>query len=165
MQEENLNYAKTERLHTVWPDRFPKNNAKGVADPYESGQPFIHSPHLLGLKVYFGRMGNLVAQEDGFTYRGRGLLQITGREDYDYYGKKMGIDLANSPDLAFDARYAIELAAEWTRKGCNAAADADNAELVTRKINGGKEGLQERKELLVKTKEVWLPAARHSQRR
>jgi putative chitinase len=83
-------------------------------------------------------------------------LQITGRESYTRYGLLLKIPLVDKPMLANDPAYALEIAcAEWVGLGCNAAADADNVVDVTRKINGGLTGLNERREWLTKTRAVW----------
>ena len=143
---EDMNY-RAERIPQVWPKRF-----KTVAE----AQPYAHNPEKLANKVYGGRMGN-TQPGDGWRFIGRGLLQITGRESYEKYGRSLGIDLAGNPDLAFDAAWALKIAAEeWVASGCNALADADRLRSVTYAINGGYEGLADRQDWLVKTKHVWL---------
>ncbi len=145
---ENLNY-RAERILQVWPSRF-----KTVED----AKPFAHNPEALANKVYGGRMGN-IQPGDGWRFIGRGLLQITGRESYERYGKALGVELAANPDLAFSSEWCLPLAAvEWTAAGCNAFADADDLRKVTRAINGGYTGLTSRKQWLTKAKQVWSPA-------
>ena len=73
IQFENLNYS-AERLPKVWPSRF---KPKGPLNPID----YAHNPEKLANEVYGGRMGN-TGPNDGFTYRGRGLLQLTGKESY-----------------------------------------------------------------------------------
>ena len=73
IQVENLNYS-AERLPKVWPSRFKPT---GPLDPLA----FAHNPQRLANEVYAGRMGN-IGPNDGFTYRGRGLLQLTGKTSY-----------------------------------------------------------------------------------
>jgi putative chitinase len=142
---ENLNY-RAEGLMKTWPSRFKT---------LEDAQPFAHNPQALANKVYGGRMGN-VNDGDGWRYIGRGLLQITGRESYEKYGKALGADLAGNPDLAFSAQWCLAIAAaEWQASGCNACADADDVVKVTRAVNGGTIGLSSRKEWLAKTRHVW----------
>ena len=144
---ENLNY-RAGRLVEVWPARF-----RTVKD----AQPFAHNPEGLANKVYGGRMGNR-EPGDGWRFIGRGLLQITGRESYERYGRALGIELAVHPDLAFSAEWCLPLAAaEWTAAGCNALADADDMRKVTRAINGGYTGMSSRIEWLARTKHVWSP--------
>lgn len=143
---ENLNY-RAERLLEVWPSRFKT---------LEQATPFAHNPEALANKVYGGRMGN-VKPGDGWRFIGRGLLQITGRESYERYGTKLGVDLVANPDLAFSADWCLPIAAaEWTEAGCNAFADADDLAKVTRALNGGYIGLASREEWLIRTKHVWL---------
>ena len=145
--KESLNYKSTDRLEQVWPSRFKTDAAAA---------PFVRNPDALANKVYNGRMGNREGTEDGATYVGRGLLQLTGREDYERYGKQLNIDLVGHPDLAEDARYALQIAAaEWTAKHCNVSADKDDIRTVTHKINGGHVGLPDRRKWLVKTKHLW----------
>lgn len=140
---ESLTYTHAERIMAIWPGRFPT---------LESAQPFVRKPAELAEKVYGGRMGN-VKPGDGWRYVGRGLLQITGRESYVKYGKALGIDLAGNPDFAFDQRYALKIAAaEWDAGRCNVRADADDLAGVTRTINGGLIGINERREWLGKVK-------------
>lgn len=90
--EENLNYT-AKRLCQVWPSRFP--NASAAA-------PYAGNPEKLANKVYGGRMGN-VAPGDGWKYRGRGLVQITGKANYDKYG------LTDNPDAAGDVKTAARI--------------------------------------------------------
>lgn len=87
---ENLTYSTAERIRQVWPKRFPR---LGDALPY------VRNPQALANKVYAGRMGN-VRVNDGWTYRGRGYPQTTGRENYERFGKLLGLDLLGNPDLA-----------------------------------------------------------------
>lgn len=132
--EENLNYS-AKRMTQVWPSRFPT-----VA----SAEPFAHNPQKLANKVYNGRMGNANGSNDGWRYIGRGLMQITGRDSYTRFGKKLGIDLVGNPELAYASSSCLKIAAEeWAEKGCNALADADKIVSITIKINGGKIGLAE----------------------
>ena len=100
-------------------------------------------------------LGNIVAG-DGARYIGRGLIQVTGRVSYAKFGKILDVDLVSSPELAADARFMLAIAAEeWNEKGCNKLADADDIVKVTKAINGGTIGLQDRREWLEKTKKVW----------
>lgn len=145
IQQENLNYSAA-RLLIVWPSRFPT---------LASATPYAHNPEKLANKVYGGRMGNTQAG-DGWRFRGRGMIQITGRESYQKFGEKLDIDLIAEPDLAFASGHVLRIAAaEWDMSGCNAFADADNIRKVTRAINGGLIGLASRQEWLTKAKNVW----------
>jgi len=101
---------------------------------------------LLSL-VYGGRMGNgAAATQDGWTYRGRGLLQTTGRASYAALGARCCVDFVGAPDLVALTEHALKPAlAAWDDSHCNAAADHNDIELVTRLVNGGLIGLAERK--------------------
>ena len=157
---ENLNYS-VEGLMKTWPSRFPTA---------ESAAPFAHKPEAIANKVYGDRaeLGN-DAPGDGWRYRGRGLLQITGKEAYRRIGGKIGVDLVDNPDLAADPAHCLEIAAaEYATAGrmrngvfmtCNDFADLDEIETITRIVNGGLINLAQRKQELVRCKAVWLPAA------
>ena len=137
--EENLRYSAV-RMTQVWPSRF-----RTVA----AAQPYAFNPKALANKVYNGRMGNRAGTDDGWNYRGRGLIQITGRDGYQQVGKVAGLDLVASPSLANDPKSALEVAAAfWTWKRLNVVADTDNLTAVTRIVNGGTTGLADR--------QVWL---------
>ena len=143
--EENLSYS-AKRMMAIWPKRFPT---------LESAQPFEKNPQALANKVYGGRMGNS-GPDDGWRYIGRGLLQITGRESYERYGSRLGCDLVGEPALAADPQWCLKIAAEeWIDKKCNTFADNDDITTITKRINGGLIGFDERKKWLVKTKQVW----------
>jgi len=147
---ESLKYTHAERLMAVWPTRF-KTFSDAAAYVYDADTN-PHADEALANKVYANRLGN-VNPGDGFRYIGRGLLQITGRANYRRYGKLIGIDLEANPDLAVDPRYALEIAAaEWRMSGCNQLADSDDIKAVTKAINGGFVGLNERREWLRKVK-------------
>ena len=143
---ENMNYS-AKRMVEVWPSRF-KNEAAAA--------PYAHNPRALANQVYNGRMGNRVGTDDGWKFIGRGMLQVTGREDYERYGKTLGIEMLADPELAIDPRYTLKVAAlEWDAKQCNTDADEDSIRKVTKKINGGLVGLADRIDWLRKTKQVW----------
>lgn len=99
-------------------------------------------------RVYGNRMGNGGAEtRDGWTYRGRGILQTTGRGAYRRIGTRCGVEFERDPDLVTSAEHALKPAlAEWTDRKCNAAADANDIERVTRAINGGAVGLKARRQ-------------------
>jgi putative chitinase len=153
IQFENLNYSP-ERLPIVWPSRF---QPKGPLDP----TAYAHNPERLANEVYGGRMGN-TAPGDGYAYRGRGLLQLTGKDSY----REATVTLRNedpaapdfvaTPDDVISAEWCLAIAAsEWVAKGCNALADQDDIQKITRAINGGLIGLAERTEWSKRTKAVW----------
>ncbi|WP_335309389.1 glycoside hydrolase family 19 protein [Sphingomonas phyllosphaerae] len=104
--------------------------------------------------AYEGRtaLGN-TEPGDGKRYKGRGPIQITGRANYRRYGRKIGIDLERRPELASAPSIGlIASIAYWTDKGLNALADRDDVEAITRKINGGTNGLDDRKARLAAAK-------------
>jgi putative chitinase len=132
--EENLNY-RPETLMKVWPSRFPD---------LPTAMKYAHQPQLLANKVYAGRMGN-TQENDGYAYRGRGLIGITGKESYANCGLGIGVDLLADPNLLLDARYACLSAGWfWNKKALNAYADSSDYETMTKRINGGLIGLDDR---------------------
>ncbi|API58106.1 hypothetical protein BSL82_01330 [Tardibacter chloracetimidivorans] len=105
----------------------------------------IWGPTLAQMR-YEGRrdLGN-VKPGDGQRFKGRGIFQLTGRGNYEDYGKTLGLDLIAHPYLAADPGNSVLIAGSyWKRKGLNALADADNCEKITRAINGGLNGFPER---------------------
>lgn len=141
---EALGYS-AERLVQVWPKRFPNLIA---------ATPYAHNPHALANKVYGGRLGNAAA-DDGWRFRGRGLIQITGRDNYGRYGTLLDLDLIGNPDLAAQPGPAARIAgAYWSAHGLNALADADDVEGITRAINGGLVGLADRKAAVARAKTI-----------
>ena len=153
IQFENLNYS-ADRLPKVWPSRF---KPIGPLDPNE----YAHNPQKLAKEVYGGRMGN-TNPDDGFTFRGRGLLQLTGKVSYQEATTRLRAsnpdapDLVANPDEVISSSWCVAIAAaEWSARGCNTFADQDNVTKVTRAINGGTIGLSDRKEWLKRTKAVW----------
>ena len=107
---------------------------------------------------YEGRadLGNIRAG-DGYRYRGRGVLQITGRDNYRRFGQLIGVDIESQPDRAAEPAIAMAVAcAYWTSRRINAAADRDDVESVTRLINGGLNGIDDRRQRLARAKAVLL---------
>lgn len=92
------------------------------------------------------RLGN-TEPGDGRRFAGRGPIQITGRFNYAKYGKMLGLDLVSHPELLDDPMNACRSAgAYWAVNGCNTLADVDAFETITRRINGGLNGLEDRKQ-------------------
>ena len=86
---------------------------------------------------------------DGRRYKGRGIFQLTGRANYRLFGKQIGLDLENNPELAENAEVSVLTALEyWKNKHFNEYADDNNIDLITYRINGGYNGLAERKQYL-----------------
>ncbi|MBL8397700.1 MAG: glycoside hydrolase family 19 protein [Candidatus Accumulibacter sp.] len=153
IQFENLNYSAA-RLPKVWPSRF---QPKGPLNP----AAYANNPRKLANEVYGGRMGNTGA-DDGFTYRGRGLLQLTGKDSYRQattilrQSHPEAPDFVAFPDEVIGTAWCLAIAAaEWLAKGCNTLADQDDLRKVTRAINGGQIGLAERGDWLLRCKAVW----------
>lgn len=100
-------------------------------------------------KRYEGRrdLGNVQAG-DGYRFRGRGIFQLTGRENYRIYGAALGLPLENNPALAADPFHAVRIACEyWKRRKIGAVARGGNFVAVTRLINGGTNGIEDRRRL------------------
>lgn len=142
---EGLHYSRPERLCAVWPKRFPTTAA---------ALPYIKNPEKLANYVYANRGGNGdAASGDGWRYRGRGLFQLTFRDNYRLAGNALNLPLVENPDLVIKPEVAALTAANyWQRLGLNALADhqpgdddmQDFVEISIR-INGGRVGLAERK--------------------
>jgi putative chitinase len=140
---ENLNYTAG-RMMQVWPSRFPS---------MASAAPYANNPRGLANKVYNGRMGNLSGSDDGWKFRGRGASQTTGREGYQRLAKATGLDVVNHPDLVNDPRHFMECGvADFINCGCLPYAKADDIAGVTRRLNGGTVGLDQRRVWLAKWK-------------
>ena len=134
--EEGLTYSTAERLCAVWPRRFPT-----VAD----AMPFVRAPQALANRVYGGRMGN-DQPGDGWKYRGRGLLQVTGKDNYRQVGEALGLDLVNDPDLLAQPAIALRASIAWWEGNVPDAA-MGNIVKVTKRVNGGTVGLQHREQV------------------
>lgn len=143
---ENLRYSAA-GLMATWPSRFPS---------LASTDGYANNPQALANKVYGGRLGNgPVTSGDGWRYRGRGLIQLTGKENYAKRGAETGLPLVTDPDLAADPATAVKLAClYWKAKGINALADADDIERVRRAVNGGLIGIADARTYLQRAKAV-----------
>ncbi len=148
--EEKLNYS-AERMTRVWPSRFPTVGA---------AQSFAHDPEKLANFVYAGRMGNgPPAGGDGFRFRGRGYIQITGRDGYENVGARAGIDLVAKPERAAAPADALLVAcAFWRWKNLNALCDTGDFAKVTRRINGKLVGIEDRRAWLDKVRRALAAA-------
>ena len=135
--EEDLNY-KAATLSKLWPQRFPP----GIAEEYAG------KPEKIANKTYGGRMGNGPEETgEGFKYRGRGLLQLTGKDNYRACSQALFQDstLLDDPDLLLDPYYAIHSACWfWNKNKLNQYADSSDLTTMTKRINGGTIGLQDR---------------------
>lgn len=135
---ENLNYS-AEALVRTWPNRFTPQAAGAYA----------RQPEKIANKVYGGRMGNgPEASGDGWRFRGRGLLQVTGRSNYRAAGEGLGLPLEAQPELLEQAEHAAQSAAWWwAAHGLNDLADKGEFLTITKRINGGTNGLADRQAL------------------
>jgi predicted chitinase len=139
---ENLSYSAS-RLREVFPNRFSAAQAQALAG----------RPEAIGNRIYANRLGNGdESSGDGFRYRGRGLIQLTGKANYRRFGTFVGEDVVASPE-----RVAGELAVHsavffWSHRSINELADADDVRAVTKRVNGGLNGLAKRMNLLDKAK-------------
>jgi putative chitinase len=132
---ENLNYS-AKGLVSTWPSRFPNE---------EYAEEYARKPERIANKVYSGRMGN-TEDGDGAKYIGRGLIQLTGKENYANCGLGLGVDLVGNPDWLATPKYAALSAGwYWNKRNLNADADTMNIDSMTRKINGGNIGIADRK--------------------
>ena len=143
--KEGLNYSADGLLKT-----FGKYFDEETAKVYE------HKPDMIASRVYANRMGNLDEKsQDGYKYSGRGFIQITGKENYDSLSKEFGVDFLKSPGLIATPEYSFLSAGWfWGKKGLNSFADKDDILSITKKINGGTNGLDDRKNYLTKCKKV-----------
>ena len=128
---ENLSYS-AEALVRIWPTRFTAQNASAYA----------RQPEKIANKAYGGRMGNgPEASGEGWRYRGRGLLQVTGRSNYREAGAGLGLPLEDEPELLEQAEHAAQSAAWWWAKhGLNELADAGRIQDIGSVINTGQVG-------------------------
>ena len=143
--EENLNY-RAETLMKLWPKRFPT---------LEFAKQYERQPRKIANSVYSNRMGNRdEASGDGFRFRGRGAIQLTGHSSYFHAGKALGVDFVMEPDLVATPKYAALTAGWfWSTHNCNELAEngtpLDSAgestwANLTKKINGGTIGQADR---------------------
>ena len=134
--EENLHYSAG-ALMRVWPSRFPDMD---TAEKYEN------NPEKIANKVYSGRMGNgLEESGDGYAFRGRGVIQLTGRDAYARCGLAIGLDLLKNPDLLLiPANACLSAGWFWNKLNLNALADSQDYKTMTQRINGGLNGLDDR---------------------
>ena len=132
---ENLNYS-AEGLIRTWPKRFNLMTATSVA----------RKPEQIANIVYASRLGNGPAVTgDGWRYRGRGLIQVTGWVNYQACGSALSVDLLSKPELLEQPVYAALSAAWfWSSNGLSELADAERFEAITRKVNGGLNGQADR---------------------
>lgn len=146
---ENLNYS-SERLLKVFPKYFTK----------ETVASYDRNPEKIANKVYSNRMGNgPEISGDGWKYRGRGFIQITGKNNYKKLTEDTGIDYLNYPDkLLTEADAMISALWYWNMINGNRYADNKDIKGLTKAINGGYNGLEDR----IKKTEKWLKTLKQS---
>lgn len=153
---ENLNYS-ADGLANTWASRYAERDAKGAAIKVALNGQLRNKPNALALSlsrnptaiannVYANRMGNgSDASGDGWKFRGRGLKQLTGADNYTDCGRDIGVDLCANPDLLLQPAYAVESACWfWKSNGLSAYADKGDFSGLTMRINGGLNGLDQR---------------------
>jgi putative chitinase len=144
--EENLNYSAKALMNT-WPSRFPTE---------EIANQYARNPEKIANKVYGGRMGNAdESSGEGWKYRGRGIKQLTGKENYQRCSEALGVDLVSDPDKLLDPKYAALSAGWfWNKHNLNDLADKSDIETMTKRINGGLLGLDARKVAIAKAESI-----------
>ncbi len=141
---ENMNYSAN-RLKVVFPKYFPGDTALAYA----------RKPEKIGARVYGGRMGNgNEASGEGWTYHGRGFIQLTGKNNYKQLSESIGVDVVADPDKVATTYPLLSAAWFFSTNNINTIADKGATDevvrLVTRAINGGEIGLKERIKLFHK---------------
>ena len=135
----------------------PLRMAHFVAQIAHETASFLYAEEIADGSAYEERtdLGNTVAG-DGKRFKGRGLIQLTGRANYAQYGKDCGFDCVADPDrVAADPLVAVDVACwYWNKRRINRLADADDVKAVTKAINGGYNGLDDRMEYLARAKGV-----------
>lgn len=144
--EENLSYS-AEALQRTWPSRFPS---------FAAAAEVARQPERIANRVYADRLGNgNEASGDGWRFRGRGAIQITGRSNYRRAGLSLGFPLeANPTEAALPAQGARVACWYWFFHGLNDLADDGDFEGITRRINGGLTGIVDREKWLAKARRV-----------
>ena len=162
MLVENLNNSDT-TMAAVWPNRFAvlgadkkpiKENGKNVPNAF--AKALHRKPEAIANTVYANRMGNgTIESGEGWLYRGRGLKQLTGKDNVTRCGQALGVDLVSNPDLLLEPEYAARSAGWfWKANNLSKFADVEDLEGMTRKINGGLIGYADRKARYEKVKSV-----------
>jgi putative chitinase len=144
--KENLNYSAEGLLRT-----FPK-----YFKTPEDAAAYARQPQKIANRVYANRMGNgSEASGDGFKFRGRGFFQVTGKANYTECGKALGLDLLTTPEALERTIPATNSALwYWQARNLNRFADADDIRGMTKAINGGYNGLDERTHYYLRAKKV-----------
>ena len=147
---ENMNYSAS-RMLEVFRNRVTPEEAVRLAH-----NPAAIAEHVYGRGTKVGGWLGNTEPGDGAAFIGRGLLQTTGRTAYTKIGKELGVDLATHPELMDQPEIGIRAAfADWEALGANALADTDDIYAVTRRVNGGLNGIEDRKTFLATAKRLW----------
>lgn len=156
---ENMNYRSVERIRQVWPARARKTPEAELAK-------LVNNPVGLSAWAYNGRMSNRKGTDDGFTYRGRGFLQVTGRHAYQKYAQQLGVSLTQKMDEDYDLSLQFAIL-EWVSSGCNSLALENDLLGISRAINVGSaksgvmpNGLEHRRAALKRAWTIWGDPAR-----
>ena len=151
--EENLNYS-ADTMAAVWPSRFavmgPDKKpvkVKGKNQPNKFALALHRKPEAIANTVYSNRMGNgPIESGDGWKHRGMGLKQLTGKDNHRRCGLALGVDFVSNPELLLQPMYAARSAAWfWKENNLSKFADVNDIEGMTKKINGGLIGIDDRK--------------------
>ena len=145
--QENLNY-KAETLHRVWPRYFPD---------MATAEQYAHNQQAIANRAYSNRMGNGdESSGDGYKYRGRGAIQLTGHDNYKHFADSIGYSIDEAVAYTETLQGAIESAAWFLHcHSLNKLADDRDITSMTKKINGGTLGLEERKAHMIRNLEVF----------
>lgn len=155
--EENLIYSDPNRIAQIFRSDFDKNKDKKISpEELEDAKRYVRNKVAIANRVYENQNGNgNEASGDGWKYRGRGFIQLTGKSNYAAAGKALKMNLVDNPDKASEVKTALEVAAWYFEsRGCNKAADNDSLNGVTRLINGALVGLSHREQLLKEAKKA-----------
>jgi putative chitinase len=135
--QENLNYTAAS-LTRVWPSKFPA----GIAEQY------AHNPEKIANRAYGGRMGNGPEETgDGWKFRGRGIIQMTGHDNYQSFADSLQISIDEAASYAETFEGAVQSACWfWETNNLNAIADKGDIDHISKIINGGTHGLDERRQ-------------------
>lgn len=175
-----ITFAKLKRLAPGGKDKLLQgiaDHAATVLGPYDILDSALRLRHFLaqvahesagfrtvyeyGGRSYFARYNNRSdlgnGPDDGYRYRGRGFIQLTGRSNYRTIGGRIGIDLENDPDRAADPEVALTTAGDyWQMRSINRQADKDDIVKVTKLVNGGTNGLSDRIRYFEKSAHLWV---------
>lgn len=148
-KSENLNYS-AKALRSVFPKYFKTD---------EIANQYARKPEKIANRVYANRMGNGdEASGDGWLFRGRGLIQLTGHDNYKLCGASIKLNLLENPDLLINTAEASIKAAcwFWDKNNLNILADKDDIKTITKRINGGYNGIEDRESILKRAKSVLI---------